>query len=291
MVPCLFTCSEGNAQRYKSLRLNRSQSSQIVEIILIGIEAYHTIDNDLGLMYARHEFQHLYNFLEKIITKHKIALNRVLKRRLLITAWVLIVLNILHAILEVVFLFPIVMEEMQRNEKSTHNTTHNKEPYIDMPERFNLYLTLGIKAYGAIHSKALDTLIIYFSFLLIYYMKAFGLIVKELVDSRDNYDSNAPNNNNNSIETKRLRSFDELRQSFDAFEELVHKTNDCLSPCILLTNVCNIFAIFGGIFIGVDIVGQGAKLEEEEAFQLLNAVVCIICVFFRYSLNYIFLSN
>ncbi|CAG2109618.1 unnamed protein product, partial [Medioppia subpectinata] len=119
LIPCILICDKGNAMRYKSSRINRSQSACIVEIILIGIEAYHTVDNDLGLIYARHEFQHFYKLLKSVVLKHGIVLDYKHKRKLVFTAWALILLNVFNAVLEIILLYPIVFEEI--TEQSDHD--------------------------------------------------------------------------------------------------------------------------------------------------------------------------
>lgn len=260
----MLVCDEGSAARYKSTRLHRSQSACIVQIILIGVEAYHTIDNDLGLIYARYEFRHFYRFLNSVVSKHKISLNFYLKRRLLTIAWILIILNVFHATVEIIFLLPIITEEIDNQTSPA---------IINLPKGYAMALTMMIKAIGSIHSKATDTLIIYFSLLLIYYIRSFGSLVKDIVDAVDNLESDRPN-------YLKIESFDELRQAFVALQELVIKANKCMSPNIFLTITCNVIAVMGGIFVGIDIFGQGAKIEEEEAFDIFNAIISILALFF-----------
>ncbi|XP_054159925.1 uncharacterized protein LOC128958135 [Oppia nitens] len=276
LIPCMLICDKENALRYKSSRLNRSQSACIVEIILLAIEAYHTIDNDLGLLYARHEFQHFYKFLTDFVSKQKLVLNYKMKRRLLLTAWGLVFLNIIYAILEIILLYPIINEAI--NEQSIP-----QKAYITVPKKVALCITIAIKTIGSVHSKALDTLIIYFTLLITYYIVTFGEVVKEVCNYFDYLDchrNNSTNNNNNSIKNiKNYRSFDDLRLTYISLQELTIKADNCLSPCILLTTMCNVIAIMGGIFIGIDIFGQGAKIEADEAFDLFNALVCAASIF------------
>jgi len=254
--------------RYKSERLNKSRSAAIVAILLACLEAYHTIDNDLGLIYARKEFQKFYRMLHNIVYAHGLVLDVKLRRKLLFTAWVLVIFNIFYATLEILFLFPIVNEEINEQSDSQY-------PYIRLPKGWTLCFTLSIKAIGSIHSKAFDTLIIYISLLLTYYMKTFGQIAKKLCDAIENPEYLIS-------QRKNYRSFEDLRQLFLALQNLVVEANCCLSPCILLTVGCNLFAVMGGIFVGIDIFGQRAKLEEEEAHDLFNAVACSITLFAWY---------
>jgi hypothetical protein len=244
--------------RYKSERLNKSRSAAIVAILLTCVEAYHTIDNDLGLIYARKEFQKFYRLLHNIVFTHRLILNVKLRRKLLFTAWVLVIINVLYAILQMIFLFPIVYEEV-------HEQSDPQDIYIKLPKYWALYITLIIKAFGSIHSKALDTLIIYFSLLVSYYIITFGEIVKELCDDVESPDYTINHHKNN-------RSFDDLKQAFLSIQKLIVEANLCLSPCIMLTIGCNIVAVMGGIFVGIDIFGQRAKLEEEEAFDLVSYI-------------------
>ena len=97
-------------------------------------------------------------------------------------------------------------------------------------------------------------------------------MVKDMVDSLDNMELGRPN-------YMKIDSFDELRQAFISMQDLIIKTNKCMSPTIFLTTACNVIAIMGGIFVGIDIFGQGAKIEEEEAFDLFNAVISTVTIF------------
>ena len=253
----------------KSVRLSESRSAEVVSFLLFCNGFIRSIGSDLIVLFVAKDLCLLYKNWDQITRSNKLILNNKREKRLTLIAWIIIIVNILYASLNLFLWYSLVERFAIDRTKAEQSKEQPQNDYAkQLANNVNLYLFLALKLIAAIHSAAFDSIIIYIS-----------LIINDLCDElalkaerfRSHTEIAGPFGLSQSRASDQL---EEVRLGFASALQLSVHINEILSPALLFTVATNLISLFGGVFIAIDLIGYKDPIEKFEIVLIFNAIVC-----------------
>ncbi|KAI1286863.1 hypothetical protein HDE_10463 [Halotydeus destructor] len=259
-VPCLFSCTY-------EVRTDQGVTLELLYFTIVVVEVYEVVAVHLEFILKGERLRNFFNKCDLIGRLTKVQDGEHFGQSITIFCFVLVAFNVLYGLAEASILYFTLDHRLLPNSNMTsaNFTIIGSQPLVAVHESVLYYVTLVLRTFGSVHSKASQTLIIALCYYTTLIARQLNERLKFFLRSYEIMDK--PN-----IETERLLYL-ELRSAILELQEL-------LDVFAFKAIFIDIFVTFTGLFILIDATVNRHEFTNDDIHEILNISISLIAVLF-----------